>query len=169
VYRRTGATVFFCAFAVAALAVAVVITVRAGPHAALVGWAVLVPLALLAVTAGVLPRLVVAREHLEVHNMVTTHVVPYGAIVRCATGRRGVAVRLASGRDLPVAALGHSFIASVLTGDELARRAVEDVNQRMADRTGPDEPATVTRNLKRVESAALAAVLLAAALVLIFV
>src|SRR5205814_2290518 len=85
-------------------------------------------------------------------------------------GATGVpAPRLASGRDLPVAALGHSFIASVLTGDELARRAVEDVNQRMADRTGPDEPATVTRNLKRVESAALAAVLLAAALVLIFV
>ena len=169
VYRRTGAAVFYAVLAVAAAAGAVAIAVLGEGRPASVWFVITLAVALLAVTAGVRPKLVVGDAHIEVHNMVTRYVIPYPAILRCAVSKRGVAVRLAGGRrDVPVVALGHSTIDNLLTGNDVARRAVDDVNRRMGDaRAGED--AAVVRHYKFVEIVAMCAVAVVAVVVLALV
>jgi hypothetical protein len=166
VYRRVGAAVFYAVLALAAVAGAVAIAVLGEGRPAGVWFVIMLAVALLAVTAGVLPKFVVGDAYVEVHNMVTRYVIPYPAILRCAVSNHGVAVRLANGkRDVPVVALGHSTIDNMLTGNDVAERAVADVNRRMLDGWGGDDT-TIVRHFKIVELVAVGAVAVVAVVVL---
>jgi len=166
VYRRVGAAVFYAVLAVAAVAGAVAIAVLGEGRPASVWFVIMVVLAMFAVTAGVLPKFVVGDAYVEVHNMVTRYVIPYPAILRCGVSKHGVALRLANGkRDIPVVALGHSTIDNMLTGNDVAQRAVADVNRRMLDGRAGDST-TIVRHFKIVELVAVCAVAVCAVVVL---
>jgi hypothetical protein len=156
VHRRRGAVGFYLVLAAALVVVAVAVTpgeVRtAGWRGAVLPWSLAVPAAVIAVLAGVMPRLVTTDEGVEVHNMFTRFTVAYPGVAELRAGRRGLALALVGGRSIPVVAFGHSAFATMLTGDAAAGRALHAVNDRLAHRidpTGPPEP--VHRQRKPVE------------------
>jgi hypothetical protein len=172
VYRRAGAVVFFVVIGLFLLGIAVAVTPaearNGGWRGAAVPWALCVPAAALAVIAGVLPRLVVTDDHVEVHNLFVRYVIPYATITEAKFGRIGLALRTTGGRLVPVLAFGHSTVANLLTGDATGQRALADINGRVAYlhvHGGPE----VQRTLKPVEISASAGLVALAAAVLIFV
>jgi hypothetical protein len=172
VHRRTGAGVFFLGVGLLVLGYAAVVTpeeLKAGGwRAAVVPWAVAVPLAVLAVLAGVLPRLVTTDRHVEVHNMFVRYVIPYGLIAEARLGRLGLAVRTVGGQRVPVLAFGRSVMANTLNGDAAAQRALDHINERTAQ-PRVDPAAEVRRDFKRTEIGVVGTVVTCAALVLALV
>jgi hypothetical protein len=166
VYRRTGAVVVSAVTVLFLLGIAVVVTVQSGEKDGLVPWAVTVPLAVLSVISGILPKLVTTASHVEVHNMFTRLVIPYQAVSEAVDGRRGVAVRILGGRAIPVVALGRSSLANAFTGNAVARRAVAEVNARISAVPG-EKPPPVERQVKVPVVATLLAVVLIAGIALL--
>jgi hypothetical protein len=170
VYRRTGAVVFFVAVGLLLIGIAVAVTpseIRSGGwRKAILPWALCVPAAAMSVVAGVLPRLVVAEDHVVVHNMFVRYVIPYGMLTEAKFGRLGLALRTVGGTLVPVLAFGHSTLANLLTGDATGKRALGDINARVANQHSHGGPA-VRRELKILEIVALGALVAAGAAILV--
>jgi hypothetical protein len=148
-YRRTAAAVYSMVAALGVLGIALAVTIQSDGRDWVAPWAVAVPIAALIVASGVLPKLVTTPSHVEVHNMFTRITVPYPVVVEAVDGRRGVAVRIVSGRPIPVVAFGRSSLADLFTGNAEAHRAVGAVNARIAgtDFQSDDLPA-IERRMK---------------------
>jgi hypothetical protein len=130
-FRRTTAVVTSALLSLLVTGLAVAVSVRAG--GAPFPLAVAAFVVALSVVSGVLPKLVTTPSHVRVHNMFVRLDVPYEAIVEVVDSRRGMWLRTATGRRIPVAAFGHSTVADLLTGDATARAAAEAVNARRED------------------------------------
>jgi hypothetical protein len=174
VYRRLASLLLSLVTGLVLGALAVALTVGGGHRSlgdALVPWAILLPLMVLAVVGGVLPRFVVAPDRVEVHNVFTRHVIPMRSVQQLVEGRLGMAVRTTSGRLVPIAVFGRSTLANVFTGNAAARRAAAEVERRTAanDAYGdagspaPEPP----RQVNRPVVAVVVAVLLFSAVVLL--
>jgi hypothetical protein len=145
VFRRRSTVIFSLVFAVAAVVVGLLIGLREIDHG-LVGAATIVgaiPLVVLALIMGVSPRVVLHKDHLEVHNSVFWFEAPYVSIAELKPTRLGLVVRTYSGKLIPVAAyasgsgkrmLGHADAADDLT------RAVQERTAFVDDSSWRDAP-----------------------------
>lgn len=143
VFRRPGGLVFSLITVLALVAIAVGVTagsMRSGWRAGVLPWVVILPVAAMAVVAGVLPRMVLTPARLEVHNLFTTHIIQIDDVERLLDGRLGVAVRTRTGRTVPVVTFGRSAIADLLTGNAAARRAVAEVERVVGEHGQPAAP-----------------------------